>query len=151
MNYHNITKEDMLNGDGLRVVLWVSGCSHKCKGCHNPQTWDKNSGIPFDESAKKEIFVELKKSFVDGITFSGGDPLNENNLETINLLIDEIRQTYPTKTIWLYSGYTYDELDAERKAVVDKCNVFVDGKFVEELADVNYPWAGSTNQIVHRF
>lgn len=150
MNYHNITKEDMLNGDGLRVVLWVSGCSHKCKGCHNPQTWDANSGIPFDEKAKEEIFEELEKDFIDGITFSGGDPLNENNLETVNLLIDEIRQTYPTKTIWLYSGYTYAELDAERKAVVDKCNVFVDGKFVEELADVNYPWAGSTNQIVHR-
>ena len=72
LNYHNITKSDMLNGTGLRVVLWVSGCSLQCKNCHNPQTWDKDSGIPFDEDAKQEIFVELEKDYIDGITFSGG-------------------------------------------------------------------------------
>ena len=83
MNYHNITHNDMLNGDGLRTVLWVSGCSHKCPGCQNPQTWDINSGIPFDEKAKEEIFVSLKNDWIDGLTLSGGDPLHPNNYETI--------------------------------------------------------------------
>lgn len=83
MNYHNITHDDMLNGVGLRVVLWCSGCSHNCHNCQNPQTWDINSGISFDEKAKEELFSELSKDYISGITFSGGDPLHENNLQTI--------------------------------------------------------------------
>ena len=73
MRYHNITKDDMLNGEGLRVVLWVAGCSHGCKNCQNPITWDPNGGLPFDEAAKAEIFAELEKDYISGITFSGGD------------------------------------------------------------------------------
>ena len=79
MNYHNITTDDMLNGDGLRTVLWVAGCSHHCKGCHNPITWDENGGLPFDEAAEKELFEKLSKPYISGITFSGGDPLFEGN------------------------------------------------------------------------
>ena len=79
MRYHNITKDDMLNGDGLRVVLWVAGCGHHCKGCQNPITWDPNGGIPFDDAAKAEIFEQLDKDYISGITFSGGDPLYEAN------------------------------------------------------------------------
>ena len=79
MQYHNITKDDMLNGDGLRVVLWVAGCGHACPGCHNPITWDENGGLPFDEAAKEEIFTELAKDYVSGVTFSGGDPLYPAN------------------------------------------------------------------------
>ena len=75
MRYHNITKDDMLNGDGLRVVLWVAGCSHCCKECQNPITWDPDGGLPFDDEAKAEIFEQLDKSYISGITFSGGDPL----------------------------------------------------------------------------
>ena len=75
MRYHNITKDDMLNGDGLRAVLWVAGCTHKCKGCHNPVTWDIEGGIPFDEAAKEELFEALKPDYITGVTFSGGDPL----------------------------------------------------------------------------
>ena len=77
MRYHNITKDDMLNGDGLRVVLWVAGCEHHCPNCQNPVTWDINGGLEFDEAAKKEIFDELEKNYVSCITFSGGDPLNK--------------------------------------------------------------------------
>lgn len=77
MNYHDIKKCDMLNGDGIRCVLFVSGCSHHCDGCHNPETWNPRSGIPFDESAEGEIREELRKDYVDGITLSGGDPLHE--------------------------------------------------------------------------
>ena len=73
MRYHNITKDDMLNGEGLRVVLWVSGCPHRCKGCHNPQTWDPESGIPFDKEAEQELFEVLSRDYISGITFSGGD------------------------------------------------------------------------------
>ena len=79
MRYHNITKEDMLNGEGLRVVLWVAGCNHHCKNCQNPETWDENGGIPFDEEAENELFEALDKSYISGITFSGGDPLFPNN------------------------------------------------------------------------
>ena len=80
MRYHNITKEDMLNGDGLRVVLWVSGCDHCCKECQNPITWDPEGGLLYDETAKQEIFEQLDKSYISGITFSGGDPLHPANI-----------------------------------------------------------------------
>ena len=91
MNYHNILHDDMRNGDGLRVVLFVSGCNHYCKNCQNPQTWDKDSGIEFDLAAKEEIFEQLNKDYISGITFSGGDPLHSNNLHEIYSLILEIK------------------------------------------------------------
>ena len=87
MNYHNITKEDMLNGDGIRVVLWVSGCDHHCKNCQNPITWDKNDGLLFDEAAETELFEALDKPFISGITFSGGDPLMPYNRDEVFRLI----------------------------------------------------------------
>lgn len=95
-----------MNGEGLRVVLWLSGCSHKCKGCQNPQTWDANSGIPFDESAKEELFRELNKDYISGLTLTGGDPLYELNLVDVLDLVNEIRLSSPQKSIWLYTGYT---------------------------------------------
>ena len=97
MNYLQITHEDVCNGEGLRVVLWLSGCSHHCYNCQNPQTWNPDSGIPFDESAKQEIFNELSKDYISGITFSGGDPLHENNLDEILKLVQELRISLPTK------------------------------------------------------
>ena len=104
INYHNITHDDMNNGSGLRVVLWLSGCSHHCYNCQNPQTWNPDSGIQFDESAKQEIFTELSKDYISGITFSGGDPLHENNLDEVLKLVQEIRISFPEKT----SGYIQD-------------------------------------------
>ena len=88
MKYHNITKDDMKNGDGLRVVLWVAGCSHHCKDCHNPVTWDPEGGLVFDEAAKEEIFEQLSKDYISGITFSGGDPLHSANRTGVRTLID---------------------------------------------------------------
>lgn len=102
MRYHNITKDDMLNGDGLRVVLWVSGCAHCCKDCQNPITWDANSGLLFDGAAKAEIFEQLDKDYISGITFSGGDPLHIKNIMDVTELAAEIKEKYPDKTIWLY-------------------------------------------------
>ena len=150
MNYHNITKDDMLNGEGLRVVLWLAGCEHHCKGCHNPSTWDYRGGIPFDESAKREIFAELEKDYVHGITFSGGDPLHSKNIGYIYFLIREIEVKFPNKTIWLYTGYTWEQIqeDFYLLGVVEYVDVLVDGRFEEEKADINYHWAGSTNQRV---
>lgn len=146
MNYHNITKDDMNNGDGLRVVLWVAGCSHHCKGCQNPVTWNPDDGIEFDIRAKNEIFKELKKKHIAGITFSGGDPLFSTNRETVFSLCQEIKKKFPTKTIWIYTGYDWE--DIKNKPLMKYIDVLVDGKFIEELKDVNYPWAGSINQMV---
>ena len=146
MKYHNITKVDMLNGDVIRVCLWVSGCSHACPECHNPITWNANCGLDFDENAKQEIFAELEKCYVAGLTLTGGDPLFKLNEETVTELAKEVKVKYPNKTIWLYTGYTFEEIkDHEILKYVD---VLVDGKYVKELRDVNLHWKGSSNQRV---
>ena len=146
MRYNNITKDDILNGDGLRTVLWVAGCSHGCKNCQNPITWDICGGIPFDEAAKEEIFAELRNDYVSGITFSGGDPLHMQNRGEVGELIQEIHEKFPDKTIWVYTGYTWEEvMELPYLKMVD---VRVDGEFVEELKDVTLHWKGSSNQRV---
>ena len=144
MKYHNITKDDMLNGEGLRVVLWVSGCPHKCKGCHNPQTWDPESGIPFDEDAEKELFDILSRNYISGITFSGGDPLFEGNRAEIERLAKKVKHEYPDKNIWLYTGYRWEEISA--LPLVQYVDVLVDGRFMEDLKDTKLHWKGSFNQ-----
>ena len=143
MNYHNITKDDMLNGDGLRVVLWVAGCEHHCKGCQNPITWDPEGGIEFDENAMNEIFRELEKPHISGITFSGGDPLHPNNRNQVLHLATIAKNLYG-KTVWLYTGYDWEQI--HRMPGIENIDVIVDGKFKQDLADTSYPWAGSTNQ-----
>ncbi len=146
MRYHNITKDDMLNGDGLRVVLWVAGCSHCCKECHNPITWDPNGGLEFDEAARQEIFTELEKDYINGITFSGGDPLHISNVYDVTELAAEIRKKYPNKTIWLYTGSTWEEI--ENTKIVQYVDVLVDGEFEVDKKDVQLHWKGSSNQRV---
>ena len=146
MKYHDISKHDMKNGEGIRVVLWVSGCSHHCKGCHNPLTWNPKHGLEFDEKARGEVFYELAKDYVDGLTLSGGDPLHEANLAGVLDLVSQVKEIFPNKTIWLYTGYKYEEVaDLEIMKYVD---VLVDGKFEKEKADPNAMWVGSTNQKV---
>ena len=130
MRYHNITKDDMLNGDGLRVVLWVAGCSHCCRECQNPQTWDPNGGIPFDQEAKDELFEQLGKTYISGVTFSGGDPLHKNNITEITRLAKEIREKFPDKTIWLYTGSLWESIQKEE--IVRYLDVCVDGEFIVE-------------------
>lgn len=166
MNYLKIEYEDVCNGTGLRVVLWLSGCSHHCYNCQNPQTWDPNSGIPFDESAKQEIFNELSKDYISGITFSGGDPLHENNLDEVLKLVKEIRISFPEKTIWLYSGYNFDLLNSKyneykytsfaanadewltRWEIISNVDVLVDGEYIDEQKDLTLKFRGSKNQRV---
>ena len=146
MRYHNITKDDMLNGDGLRVVLWVSGCSHCCRECHNPITWDPNGGLLFDEAAKQEIFTELARDYISGITFSGGDPLYYSNRLDVSKLIREIREKFPEKTIWLYTGFLWETIDSLE--VMKEIDVLVEGEFEVEKKDTKLHWRGSSNQRV---
>lgn len=154
MNYIMIRTDDMLNGDGLRVVLFCTACDHHCKNCHNPETWNASNGHLFDNAAKENIFKELEHNYISGLTLSGGDPLDCHNLDDILNLCKEVKEKYPNKTIWLYSGFTcdecntFDEINKKRQDIIKLCDVFVDGKFIEELADTKYPWAGSTNQRV---
>ena len=146
MRYHNITKDDMKNGDGLRVVLWVAGCSHCCKGCQNPITWDPNGGLEFDEAAKQEIYEQLDKSYISGITFSGGDPLHSANRTGIRALAAEIKEKYPDKTIWLYTGDSWENI--YHYPVMKYVDVLVDGEFRLEELDTKLRWKGSRNQRV---
>ena len=168
MNYLKIEHEDVCNGDGLRVVLWLSGCSHHCYNCQNPQTWNPDSGIPFNDSAKQEIFNELSKDYISGITFSGGDPLHENNLDNVLKLVQEIRISFPTKTIWLYTGFEWNslmskvyqptfldkdsehiiEIHKKRQEIISLCNIVVDGEYIDEQKDLTLKWRGSSNQRV---
>ena len=146
MNYHNITTDDMLNGDGLRVVLWTAGCTHKCEGCHNPITWDVQRGLLFDDHAKTEIFHELEKDYISGITFSGGDPLHPANCQAITDLAKELRSRFPQKTIWLYTGFEWEEICTLE--IVHYLDVLVDGRYIEKQRDTKLFWRGSANQRV---
>ncbi len=146
MRYHNITTDDMLNGDGLRTVLWVSGCEHHCPECQNPITWDPECGLEFDEKAEKELFAALDKPYISGVTFSGGDPLYPGNRDCIIELIKKIKRLFPGKNIWLYTGYKWEDIcTLDGLELID---VLVDGRFEKDLKDVKLHWKGSSNQRV---
>ena len=154
MRYHNITKADMLNGEGLRVVLWVSGCNHECPGCQNALTWNPEDGLEFDENAIKEIYQELDQDWCNGITLSGGDPLFPGNRRTIRNLVTAIHEKYPNKTIWCYTGYNfekdvlgnmYKKFDFTPK-FLKNVDIIVDGQFEEENKIIDLRFRGSTNQ-----
>ncbi len=144
MNYHNITKDDMLNGDGLRVVLWVAGCNHQCEDCQNPITWDITGGLPFDETAENELFEALDKPYISGITFSGGDPLHPFNRGTTFRLMRKVKELYPNKTVWVYTGFRFEEFQDNPK--MKYIDVLVDGRFVKSLYEEKLRWVGSSNQ-----
>lgn len=146
MRYHNITKDDMLNGDGLRVVLWTAGCAHRCPECQNPVTWDPNGGLLFDEAAKQEIFDELEKSYVSGLTLSGGDPMYPTNQKDAEELCREIKEKFPKKTIWMYTGGLWEEYCSH--SIMKYIDVLVDGEFEIAKLDKQLHWKGSKNQRV---
>ena len=136
----------MLNGEGLRVVLWVSGCTHNCRECQNPETHDLNSGIPFDGDAMIELIMSLEEPHIAGITFSGGDPLHPENRAQIESIAKYIREELPNKDIWLYTGYRWEEI--KDLPIIKYVDVLVDGRFVLELKDTKLEWKGSSNQRV---
>jgi anaerobic ribonucleoside-triphosphate reductase activating protein len=149
VNYIKINKCDVANGQGVRVVLWLSGCSLHCENCHNPETWDRNYGYLFDDNVKKELFDALSKPYIKGITFSGGHPLEEYNLSDLYSLITEIKSTFnDDKDIWLYTGLIFEDLikDNRRYNIIKNCDVIIDGPFINKLKDLSLKWRGSSNQ-----
>lgn len=165
MNYLQIDKASINNGPGVRVVLWVSGCTLHCKGCQNPESWNFNAGKLFDLAAKQELFDALSKPYISGITFSGGHPLERENIAAIHNLITRIRVGFPEKDIWLYTGWELtidnftgkkdtcynvefgqDSFICSRSALLSMCDVIVDGPYIEEQRDVTLKFRGSANQ-----
>lgn len=155
MYYGELKKCDIANGIGVRVTLFVSGCTNRCPGCFQPQTWDFRYGKPFTDETKEEIFAELDKSYVDGLTLLGGEPFEPENQRTLLPLLREVRQKYPGKTVWCFTGFRLDdellcqgshprcEATDDMLACID---VLVDGRFHEELKDISLQFRGSRNQ-----
>ena len=146
MNYLGIDKSSISNGPGVRVVLWVSGCKIHCKGCQNPESWDFCAGKLFDKNAEQELFNALSKPYIRGLTISGGNPLDVPC--EIFHLINKVKSKFPNKDIWLYSGYTYDEIHSSRERFkgILGIDVLVDGPYIEEQRDIALKFRGSKNQ-----
>lgn len=148
MRINGIEQCSMTNGVGLRTVLWVSGCEHKCKGCQNPCTWDPNSGEDFTSEKKELLYKYLDNKYIKGITFSGGDPLHPRNRGEVGKLILDIKANYPSKDIWLYTGYTWEEVEELNLDYLRYIDVLVEGRFILKERDINLHWCGSSNQRV---
>ena len=161
MNYMQIDKCDVANGVGVGVVLWVSACNCHCLGCHNPQSWDFNTGQPFTEDTMQEILSELAKPYISHFTLSGGHPLEYQNINTVYRIVKTVKEKFPDKTIWLYTGYTWEEILEQYKIwedhevngicsldVVSYCDVLVDGRYEDDKRDISLAWRGSSNQRV---
>lgn len=158
MNYMHIDKTSINDGPGVRVTLYVSGCSLHCKGCHNPESWDFSAGKLFDEAAKQELFDALNKPYIKGLTLSGGHPLEYENLPDVYNLIKEVRTKFPEKDIWLYTGYILSNSDFDntvdicwdngllRNYILTMCDIVVDGPYIEEQRDITLKFRGSRNQ-----
>ena len=146
MNYIKITKCDIANGPGCRVTLWVSGCNHHCLHCHNPDTWSLNSGTCFTIETMDELLSCASQSYISGLTFSGGDPLHPENYSTVMTIAKIFKEKFPDKTIWLWTGYLWEEIKCLYG--IQNIDVLVDGEFVESLKDISLKWRGSSNQRV---
>ena len=148
MNYLQYYPLDVVNGEGTRCTVFVSGCEHLCKGCHNTTSWDASKGHLFDQAIEDRIIADLGDQRIhrDGLSLSGGDPLFPPNVPAILKLVQRVKQTYPDKDIWLWSGYTLETLTPEQKEVIDYVDVLIDGKFELEKRNLSLPWRGSSNQ-----
>lgn len=160
MNIAGINYESINDGEGVRTVIYVSGCSHKCPNCHNPQTHNVNYGIKFTNELQDEIINNIRKRpFISGITLSGGDPLHYNNVSDVLNLIIRLKDEFPNKSIWLYTGYRLEdiiepkncklnEIHLLRATIVKMCDVLVDGRYIDKLKDLTLKFKGSSNQRV---
>lgn len=154
MNYGEIKKTDIANGPGVRVSLFVSGCTHHCRGCFNPETWDFHYGQEFTEETGEQLLTQLKPAFIEGLTLLGGEPMEPSNQRVLLPFLKKVRKRHPQKTIWCYTGYLLDkqlwEESAARCEVTDEIlsliDVLVDGEFVEEEKDISLTFRGSRNQ-----
>ena len=153
MNYGAIKKLDIANGPGLRVSLFVSGCTHHCPGCFNPETWDFSYGKPFTQETEEELLALLASPYVDGLTLLGGEPFEPVNQQALLPFLRKVRALYSDKTVWCYTGYTLEAL-WERESVrceatdelLSLLDVLVDGEFVERLKNIRLKFRGSENQ-----
>ena len=148
MNYCGLNKNDIANGDGVRVSLFVSGCRNHCKGCHNPKAWDFSYGQPFTKETEDEIIEALRPSWIQGISILGGEPCEPENEKALLPLLKKIWWEMPEKDIWLYSGYTYEMLQNEE--ILKYVDVLVDGPFLLEQKDISLAFRGSRNQRILR-
>lgn len=154
MNYATIKKTDVANGPGVRVSLFVSGCTHHCKGCFNSEAWDFHYGKPYTEEVEEEILNALAPSYIRGFSVLGGEPMEPANRNTVWKLLQRVKATYPEKTIWLYTGYEYEkdllrwEAEGDRAVagILSLIDVLVDGEFVEEKKNLRLSFRGSENQ-----
>ena len=154
MYYGEIKNCDIANGEGVRVTLFVSGCTNHCKNCFQPQTWDFDYGQPFTAETEQRILDLLAPSYISGLTLLGGEPFEPANQRVLVPFLYRVREAYPKKNIWAFSGFTYEELSADgtycRCEVTDEMlsllDILVDGRFVEELKDISLRFRGSSNQ-----
>lgn len=154
MNYADIKRIDVANGPGIRVSLFVSGCTHHCKGCFNPETWDFNFGELFTEKQIDEIISYLEPDHIKGLSLLGGEPFEYSNQQGLLPLLRKMKEVYPNKDVWCYTGYLFDEniVDEmmvkwpETRELIKYIDIMVDGKFVQELKDLNLVFRGSSNQ-----
>lgn len=154
MNYATIKKTDVANGPGVRVSLFVSGCTHACKGCFNREAWDFNYGEPFTAETEKVILEALSHDYIRGLSVLGGEPMEPSNRDTVLGLLKKVREAYPEKSIWCYTGYDYEEDllqwiaegDETVGELLELTDVLVDGEFVEEKRDLRLAFRGSGNQ-----
>lgn len=147
MRYRDITCPDVCNGTGCRVILWLQGCTHHCKGCQNPETWCFNGGKEFDAKAKDKLIELLKLPYIKGLTLSGGDPLD--SYQDVYKLLVELKERFKDKDIWLYTGYTLDEIEnSDKRIVLDYIDYLIDGTYQEKLRDITLAFRGSSNQTI---
>ena len=155
MHYGELKTCDIANGAGVRVTLFVSGCTNRCPGCFQPQTWDFCYGRPFTAETEAEIFAELDKSYVDGLTVLGGEPFEPKNQPTLTALLRRVKETYPSKTVWCFTGFrleeelltdgSYPRTDCTDE-MLSYIDILVDGRFIQELKDISLQFRGSRNQ-----
>ena len=154
MNFATIKKYDVANGPGVRVSLFVSGCTHRCKGCFNAEAWDFDYGQPYTAKTEEEILSALDHSYIAGLSLLGGEPFDPRNQETVCGLLKKVRARFPQKDVWCYTGYTLDKDLKEggaaytpfTKDMLESIDVIVDGEFVEALKDIKLRFRGSSNQ-----
>ncbi len=154
MNYATIKKHDIANGLGVRVSLFVSGCTHHCKGCFNPETWDFNYGNEFTEEVQQEVISALAPDYISGLSLLGGEPFEPSNQASLVPFLKKVKELYPEKDIWCYSGYNFESDMLTGKlgdaSVTDEMlsyiDILVDGEFVESLKDISLRFKGSSNQ-----
>lgn len=150
MRYASIRGLDVSNGEGVGISLFVQGCDFHCSGCFNSETWDFNGGNEWTSESKEKVLKLLNRPFIQRITILGGEPLAEQNIADVLNLVEEIRVSFPDKSIWLYTGYTYEEclIQTMRSRIIENVDVVVDGRYIEALKDLTLPWRGSSNQRV---